>query len=69
MVVAGLAIALPSVWVLGRFIESQLFGVHPMNATTIAVASVLVGLIALVASGLPARRATAVTPMEGLRYE
>jgi predicted permease len=58
MVVAGLAIGLPSVWVLGRLIENQLFGVRPMDATTIGAASVL-----------PARRATAVTPMEALRYE
>ena len=69
MVLAGLAIGLPSVWVLGRFVESQLFGVRPMDAATTGAASVLVAVVALGASALPARRATAVTPMEALRYE
>jgi predicted permease len=69
MVLAGLAIGLPSVWVLGRFVESQLFGVRPMDAATIGAASVLVAVVALGASALPARRATAITPMEALRYE
>jgi ABC-type antimicrobial peptide transport system permease subunit len=69
MVCAGLAVALPSVWALGRLIESQLFGVRPMDAATFAAASALMTLVALVASALPARRATAVTPLEALRYE
>jgi ABC-type antimicrobial peptide transport system permease subunit len=69
MVLAGLAIGLPMVWVLGRLIENQLFGVRPMDAATIGAASVLVAAVALGASALPARRATAVTPMEALRYE
>lgn len=69
MVGAGLIIGLPSVWVLGRLIESQLFGVGPMDAATIGAASVLVSLVAIGASALPARRATDVTPVEALRYE
>lgn len=69
MLAAGLAIALPSVWALGRLIENQLFGVRPMDAITIAASCALVGLAALMASALPARRATTVTPMEALRYE
>jgi predicted permease len=69
MVAAGLAIALPSIWALGRLIENQLFGVRPTDAATIGAACVLVALAALTASALPARRATSVTPMEALRYE
>jgi predicted permease len=69
MVLAGLAIGLPSVWILGRFIESQLFGVRPMDAATIGGSALLIALVAIGASALPARRATAVTPMEALRYE
>jgi len=69
MVTAGVALALPVVWGLGRLIENQLFDVHPMDGPTIAAAAVLVTLVALAASALPARRATAITPMEALRYE
>jgi hypothetical protein len=47
-------------------LRGKLFGVRPMDAATIGATSVLV---ALGASALPARRATAVTPMEALRYE
>jgi putative ABC transport system permease protein len=69
MVAAGLAIALPAVWGLGRLIENQLFGVRAMDGTTIAGAAALVALVGIGATTLPARRATAVSPMEALRYE
>ena len=69
MVAAGLAIALPVVWGLGRLIENQLFGVRAMDGATIVAAAVLVALVALGASALPARRAISVSPMEALRYE
>jgi predicted permease len=69
MLAAGVALALPVVWFLGRFIESQLFGVHPMDWRTVSIATVLVALGALLASALPARRATSVNPIQALRHE
>jgi predicted permease len=69
MVAGGVALALPAVWSLGRLIESQLFGVHAMDATTIVAAIALVALVALIASALPTRRASSINPMEALRYE
>lgn len=69
MLAAGLAIALPVVWALGRLIESQLFGVRAMDAATIAAATALVAFVALAATGLPARRAVSVSPVEALRCE
>jgi ABC-type antimicrobial peptide transport system permease subunit len=69
MVAAGLAIALPAVWGLGRLIENQLYGVRPMDASTIAAAAVLIAVVALGASFVPVRRATAISPMDALRYE
>ena len=69
MVAAGLAIALPAVWGLGRLIENQLYGVRAMDASTIAAAAVLIAVVALGASFIPVRRATAISPMDALRYE
>jgi predicted permease len=69
MVAAGLAIALPTAWGLGRLIENQLYGVRAMDGATIAAAAVLIALVALAATALPVRRAISVSPMEALRYE
>jgi predicted lysophospholipase L1 biosynthesis ABC-type transport system permease subunit len=65
----GLAIALPASWALGRFIESQLFGVRPMDAATIAAAAAVLVLVGLAASAIPARKAGAVNPLDALRAE
>jgi predicted permease len=69
LISGGLALALPVVWGLTRLVESQLFGVRPMDAATIAGAAALVVLVALLASALPARRASAVDPIVTLRAE
>ena len=69
MLVVGVAIALPAVWGLGRLIESQLFGVRAMDWPTVAAAALLVACAALGASALPVRRATAISPVQALRYE
>ncbi|MCG8466723.1 MAG: ABC transporter permease, partial [Gemmatimonadetes bacterium] len=64
-VLAGLVAAL----FLTRALESLLFGVGSMDATTFAAMSGLMLLVALLASYLPARRASLVDPMEALRSE
>src|SRR5262245_46835379 len=69
LVVAGVAVAVPVVWALGRLVQSQLFGVGATDAATIAGAAALVGAAALAATALPARRATTLNPVEALRYE
>lgn len=66
---AGTAIALPCVWVLGRLIEAQLFGVRAADGPTIAAASALLAFVALGAAMLPAWRAASVSPTEALRFE
>jgi ABC-type antimicrobial peptide transport system permease subunit len=67
LAVTGLAIALPASWALGRLIESQLFGVRPMDILTIISASGILTLVCLVASAVPARKAALVSPLEALK--
>ena len=69
MLIGGVAIALPVVWGLGSLIQSQLFGVRAMDWPTVAVAAALIAVGALVASALPVRRATAISPIQALRHE
>jgi predicted permease len=69
MVLAGVAIALPAVWGLGRLVQSQLFGVAAMDARTVIGCAVLIVVVALGAAALPARRAAALNPVEALRCE
>ena len=67
MLVCGVAVALPAAWSLGRLLESQLFGVHATDWPTATGAAMLIALVALTASALPVRRATAISPIEALR--
>ena len=69
MIAAGTAIALPCVWMLGRLVESQLFQVKPTDPVTIGVAAVILCCTALGAALIPARRASAINPMDALRFE
>ncbi|HKT22974.1 MAG TPA: ABC transporter permease [Terriglobales bacterium] len=65
----GLAIGLSGALVCARLIQSILYGVHPTDVTTFFVVCVLLACVALLASYLPARRASRVDPMVALRYE
>jgi predicted permease len=69
MTTLGIAIALPSVWALGRVFESQLYDVEPTDPPTIAAAAMLLCSTALIAALIPARRASAVNPADALRLE
>jgi predicted permease len=69
MIAAGIAIALPCVWILGRLVESQLYDVKPTDPATIAMATLILCATTLGAALIPARRASAVNPTEALRFE
>jgi len=69
LVLAGVALGIVGAVALTRFMGALLFGVTPTDpATYVAVAVILVGA-ALLASYLPARRATRVDPILALRAE
>jgi predicted permease len=67
MLSCGLLIALPAARALGRLIESQLFGVTATDWPTTVAATLVVACVALTASALPVRRATAISPIRALR--
>jgi predicted permease len=66
---AGLAIGLPAAIGAGYLMTTQLFGVQPWDPVMLVLATLLLGLAALVASLIPAWRAAGVQPMVALRTE
>ncbi len=69
MVGVGAAIALPGLWGVSRVVQSQLYGVEPLDARTIAAAGGVLALVALAGTLLPAWRAASVRPTDALRSE
>jgi len=69
LVVAGLVVGLPLALAAGRFLGSQLYGLNPYNPGVIMVAILTLGFSALVASFIPALRASLISPSEALRTE
>ena len=66
---AGVAAgALGGLW-LARFIHGLLFGVSPVDGTSLILALVALVIVALFAAYLPARRAVCIEPIIALRYE
>ncbi len=66
---AGLALGAICAAVLSRVVGNLLYGVTTGDPLTYAGAAVLLGVVALIAAYLPARRASRVDPIVALRYE
>ena len=69
LVIAGVALGLVAALLASRLLQSQLFEITPTDATTyLAVAAGLI-LVSMVASWIPARRASRIDPMTALRQD
>jgi len=69
LTLVGIAIGLVAGLALMRLLTSMLFQVSPTDFRTFTMVSIIVGVVALVACYIPARRATKVDPLVALRYE
>ena len=69
LVAVGSFVGFGASLLLGRWLESLLFGVAPFDAPTYATTLALICLVAGLASYLPARRAAGVEPLAALRQE
>ena len=69
LAVIGSAIGIAAALGVTRFISSMLFGVRANDPLTIIAVAILLGLVALLACYIPAKRATRVDPIAALRYE
>jgi putative ABC transport system permease protein len=68
-VALGAMLGLTLAAVLGRLLASRLFGVSALDPVTFVVSPLLLSLVALVASLVPARRAMRVDPLRALQEE
>jgi putative ABC transport system permease protein len=69
LVAIGLAIGVPGAAAVTRLLQSYLYGVGARDPATFVAVPLMLALVALGASYIPARRATHVDPVVALRYE
>jgi ABC-type antimicrobial peptide transport system permease subunit len=65
----GVVIGLPLAIAATKIVRSVLFGVGPGDPITFVAAIIGIGLVAFLASLIPALRAATVDPLVALRYE
>ncbi|HUZ05736.1 MAG TPA: ABC transporter permease, partial [Acidobacteriaceae bacterium] len=69
LVGAGIAVGIVGAYFATRFLRSFLYGVEPHDLLTIAAVSILLAIVGLLASYIPARRAANIEPIVALRAE
>ena len=69
LLVAGVILGALGSWAAGRAMQSVLFGVAPLDARVLVATAVTMIVVVLLATFIPAQRATKVDPMVALRAE
>jgi predicted permease len=67
LVIAGFALGIPCAYGVGKALESSLYELAPADPFTLAAATIVLIVIAIVAAFLPAMRAAKTAPSEALR--
>jgi ABC-type antimicrobial peptide transport system permease subunit len=66
---AGVAVGLGAAVGLTRLMEALLFGVSPLDPATFGSVAAALIVVALLATYLPARKASRIDPVDAIRYE
>jgi putative ABC transport system permease protein len=69
LVAIGVAAGLLASLLVSRAMASLLFGIRPNDLLTFVAVVLLLAIVALVATWIPARNASRIDPLEALRYE
>jgi len=69
LVACGLALGIPLALAGSRLLQTFLFGLKSTDPLSLLAGIAILGVVALIAASVPARRATKVDPIVALRYE
>jgi len=69
LTLCSVALAVPLSIALGSFAKTQLYGISYRDPATFLLVTFAIGMVALLAACVPARRAVRVQPITALRYE
>ena len=68
-VIVGVTVGLAGALLTSQLMTKLVYGVRVTDPTTYVVVAVLLGLVALIASYIPARRATRIDPLAAMRSD
>jgi predicted permease len=69
LAVVGIGLGVGASWIFARLMTGLLYGIAPRDPATFAGSALGLGLVALLASYLPARRAARIDPLTVLRQD
>jgi putative ABC transport system permease protein len=66
LLAVGVGVGLAGAFAIRRAMQTQLFGVQPMDPVVLSLVGILLSVVALLACALPARRASRIDPLIAL---